>query len=290
MKTQYKNNQRIYKEYFTASDSNYRIVSGFDKTLTNLDFKVTVGTYADETGAYRTSKNETKTLSLTAASTQDKKKIYVIYVDKANDGTQNNREVKASIGQENILPQSAELDYSDKVILYLVTLAYGVSSITEADVVDLRFSSLRPFKPSSTFKIDASGNLDIDAGKITNTMILDGTITGAKLTGALANRMTPRTSSAASGNITPNLNTANVWIRTELSGDITINNPSNGVVGDVLVFLIKDDGTTRTLTWDTYFKPFDNALPASSISTKWLVVTAILVSSNYWATAYSEEL
>src|SRR5690606_20972100 len=59
-------------------------------------------------------------------------------------------------------------------------------------------------------------------------------------------RIQPRTSTAASGDITPDLATANIWQRTALSAGIAINAPTGTpVLGEVLVFMLLDDGTSR---------------------------------------------
>lgn len=99
-------------------------------------------------------------------------------------------------------------------------------------------------------------------------------------------RVQPRSSTAASGDITPDLATANVWQRTAISAGIAINAPTGTpVLGEVLVFMLLDDGTARALTWNSAFttRPMGAALPTTTTISKQLLVTAQYNGSTWLA-------
>jgi hypothetical protein len=92
----------------------------------------------------------------------------------------------------------------------------------------------------------------------------------------LTNKRTqPRTSTAASGDITPALATENIYQRTALSAGITINAPTGTpVLGEVVVLMLKDNGTTRALTWNATYKAVGAALPTTTTVNKRHLITA----------------
>jgi uncharacterized cupin superfamily protein len=90
-------------------------------------------------------------------------------------------------------------------------------------------------------------------------------------------RIQPRSSTAASGDITPALATANIWQRTAQAATLNINAPTGTpVLGEVLVFMIEDDGTGRTINWNSAFTTsvMTEALPTTTTANKQLWVTA----------------
>lgn len=116
------------------------------------------------------------------------------------------------------------------------------------------------------------------------------TLVGRGTTDTLTNkRVQPRTSTAASGDITPDLATANYWQRTAISGTIAINAPTGTpTLGEVLVFDLLDNGTSRTLNFNAAFVPFGQALPtATTISTRMLVTAQY--NGTDWMTLWAEE-
>jgi len=147
-----------------------------------------------------------------------------------------------------------------------------------------------------TGHITSTGNATV-LGSFTiaqlNTAVSDATLT--TLTGSetlTTKRIQPRSSTAASGDITPALATANIWQRTALSAGITINAPTGTpVLGEVLVFMLLDNGTSRALTWNSAFttREMSEALPTSTTISKQLLVTCQYNGST-WLCLSSEEI
>lgn len=105
-------------------------------------------------------------------------------------------------------------------------------------------------------------------------------------------RIQPRTSTSASGDITPDLATANVWQRTAQAAAITINAPTGTpVLGEVLVFMILDNGTGRAITWNSAFttRVMSAALPTTTTASKQLLVTCQF-NGTTWLCLSSEQI
>lgn len=123
-----------------------------------------------------------------------------------------------------------------------------------------------------------------------------GTASGSVLTNdgtqtVTNKRIQPRSSTAATGDITPALATANVWQRTALSAGITINAPTGTpVLGETLVFMLLDNGTSRSLTWNSAFttRPMSAALPTATTISKQLLVTC-QYNGTTWLCLSSQE-
>lgn len=101
------------------------------------------------------------------------------------------------------------------------------------------------------------------------------TLTGSQtLTGK---RIDPRVSSTASGSsVTPTIASYDQYVYTALAADLTINAPTGTpVVGNKLMFAIKDNGTSRTLTWNAAFAPVGVTPPAATTVGKWTYVGCI---------------
>jgi hypothetical protein len=100
----------------------------------------------------------------------------------------------------------------------------------------------------------------------------------AALAGALSTKQTifaPVT--AASGDITPALDTSNVTVRTALAAAVTINNPTGTKIeGKEHVLRLRDNGTLRAITWDSEYRSMSVALPATTTANKtvWLFFRA----------------
>jgi len=102
--------------------------------------------------------------------------------------------------------------------------------------------------------------------------------TKASLTGAetLTNkRINPRiysTSSASS--LTPEIDTYDIFEFTALAENLTINNYSSStpVNGEMMMFIIKDNGTSRTISWGNKYASGDVTLPTATTAGKWLYI------------------
>lgn len=112
----------------------------------------------------------------------------------------------------------------------------------------------------------------------TNTIAERSTDNGVVVDGVKLKdgRLQPRISEGASGDITPNIASYDVYIRTGLTAAIAINAPTGSPVqGDKLIFRIKDNGTARALTWDSAYKGASTLIPATTTPTKTLYVGVI---------------
>jgi hypothetical protein len=154
--------------------------------------------------------------------------------------------------------------------------ASGAASTVQGNLNTHESDTSNPHSVTST---------QVGLGNVDNTS--DATKYAA--TATLTNkRIRPRSSTAASGDVTPALATANVWQRTALAGTTVINAPTGTpVLGEVVVIILKDNGTSRTLNWNATYKAFGEALPtATTISTR-LLVTAQYDGTD-WLTLWAE--
>ncbi|MCA6385990.1 MAG: hypothetical protein IM620_21165, partial [Cytophagales bacterium] len=92
-------------------------------------------------------------------------------------------------------------------------------------------------------------------------------------------RINPRVSSAASGDISPDISAADMYIRTALAAAATINSPTGTPVsGNRLMFRLKDNGTARGLTWTSGangFRAVGITLPTTTVVNKTTYVGCI---------------
>jgi hypothetical protein len=80
---------------------------------------------------------------------------------------------------------------------------------------------------------------------------------------------------STTGTATPNFDTHDLFIMTGLTGPVTIAAPTATLAlsGDKRMLWIKDNGTTRALTWNAIFRPFGTvALPANTTPNKWIKI------------------
>lgn len=106
---------------------------------------------------------------------------------------------------------------------------------------------------SGGLDVDGSNNLVVDPGDFAgNGLDVDGS---GDLEVDITEVITSRTASAASGDITPTKD-LDLIIRTGLTGDVAINNYSGTapVQGQKLIIRLKDDGTTRAITYGAKYR------------------------------------
>lgn len=154
-----------------------------------------------------------------------------------------------------------------------------------------------PFSVGTTNAITA-GTIELGAATDTTlsrsaagVLAVEGVvIPSISSTNTLTNkRVQPRTSTAASGDISPDLASANIYQRTALSANPTINAPTGTpVLGEVLVFLLKATSSARTPTWNATYKAMGSALPTSISTTKRSEVTCIYDGTD-WLCVSAEE-
>jgi len=103
-------------------------------------------------------------------------------------------------------------------------------------------------------------------------------------------RNQPRTSTSASGDITPDLATANVYQRTAQAAAITINAPTGTpVLGETLAFMLAGNGSDQTLTMNAAFIPYGAAFATKISAGKKLYITAHYNGTN-WITLMANEV
>ena len=98
-------------------------------------------------------------------------------------------------------------------------------------------------------------------------------------------RVDPRVSSTASASsLAPTIASFDQYVYTDLAANLTINAPTGTpVVGNKLLFAIKDNGTSRTLTWNAAFVPVGVTLPTATTAGKWTYVGCIYnASATRW--------
>jgi len=125
---------------------------------------------------------------------------------------------------------------------------------------------------------------------------ITGTINGSTIStgGALAvtgnitptGRITPRVSvtSAPSSPFSWNSNNYDEFVLTSISNSLTINADSGSPVqGQTVIFRLKDNGTSQTLTWNGQFRQIGAFLPTATTANKISYVGAIYNSTDsYW--------
>ena len=130
---------------------------------------------------------------------------------------------------------------------------------------------------SKKFKV----NVELPAIKITGGTPGSGKVltSDASGNGSWASPATPapRVSSTASGSsLTPDASSYDMYAYTALAANLTINAPTGSPVdGQRMLFRIKDNGTSRTLTWNAIFRNIGVTVPTATVVSKTLYVGVI---------------
>lgn len=86
-------------------------------------------------------------------------------------------------------------------------------------------------------------------------------------------RIDPRVTSAASAStLSPNISTADLYAYTALATNLSINSPTGTVDGARIRYRFKDNGTSRTLTWNAIFRAIGVTIPTATTVGKTLYV------------------
>lgn len=75
--------------------------------------------------------------------------------------------------------------------------------------------------------------------------------------------------------LTPNATTSDTFIITALGSSLTINAPTGTPNAKRILFILKDSGTARALTWNSAYVPIGVSLPTTTVANKWIYVGAI---------------
>ncbi len=175
-------------------------------------------------------------------------------------------------------PQFTAIELGNASDTTIARVSAGVASIEGATiVVNASSPTLGTLTTTGTIELGNASDTTVarsSAGVISVEGVVIPSISSSD---TLTNkRIKPRTSTTTSGDITPALATANVWQRTAQSTTLIVNDASGTpVLGEVLVFMIQDNGTTRSITWNSAFttRVMGNALPTSTTVGKQLLVT-----------------
>ena len=101
-----------------------------------------------------------------------------------------------------------------------------------------------------------------------------------------------RTETASTSSLDTNSGTTDMRIVTALAANMTINQPSGTPYqGQRLLFRFKDNGTSRTLTWNAIFRAIGVDLPESTTASKIMYIGFIYNSTDTkWdCVAFTEE-
>lgn len=94
-------------------------------------------------------------------------------------------------------------------------------------------------------------------------------------------RLDPRvTSTTSASSLTPSYSTADIYVYTALAANLTINAPSGTTNGGRIRYRFKDDGVSRTLTWNAIFRAIGVTLPAATTAGKWMYVDTVYNSAD----------
>lgn len=153
---------------------------------------------------------------------------------------------------------------------------------TKSNITDLETITTTP-TASAIPKADTSGKIDngwlktgsgngLDADTVDNKHAPSGNIVGTSDSQTLTNkRINPRVySTTSTSSLTPDISSYDAYHLTALAENITINSPNGTPTdGNKLLFRIKDNGTSRTLTWNSIFRASsDLALPTATTAGK----------------------
>lgn len=96
-----------------------------------------------------------------------------------------------------------------------------------------------------------------------------------------AKRIDPRVTSATSASsLTPSYSTADIYVYTALAANLTINAPSGTTNGGRIRYRFKDDGVSRTLSWNAIFRAIGVTLPAATTAGKWMYIDTTYNSAD----------
>lgn len=151
--------------------------------------------------------------------------------------------------------------------------ASGTTMAGTALFIDTNGNNLRIFENGGSFR-----GIGIDITTCESQSTFATTTTSQTFT---TKRINPRISSAASGDISPDISAADMYVRTALAAATTINAPTGTPLnGNRLMFRLKDNGTARALNWNGTYRAVGVTLPTTTVLSKVTYVGAIYNSDE----------
>jgi len=130
------------------------------------------------------------------------------------------------------------------------------------------------FTNSQLIRAKSDGTVLESSGKTAPTGDIVGTSDTQELTNKRNKKRVYSTTSASS--LTPEISTYDIFEFTALAENLTINNHSSStpVNGEMMMFIIKDNGTARTISWGNKFANGCATLPTTTTKNKrsWILV------------------
>lgn len=280
------------------SDNDFATLAGTE-TLTGKTISLASNTVTSTLAQLNTAVSDADVASLAGTETLTGKTINL-----------SNNTVSATLAQLNTAVSDADvasLAGSETLTNKTISLASNTVSTTLAQlntaVSDADVASLAGTESLTNKTLDATNTFTLQDDKLTFQNAADPTkkvtfdlssittgttrlytmpnnttgLVGQSSTMTLTNkRMNPRVVSATSASsLTPTIATGDLYAYTALAADLTINAPGGTPVdGNEMVFRIKDNGTSRALTWDSTYRAVGVTLPAATVISKIVYVRA----------------
>jgi hypothetical protein len=130
---------------------------------------------------------------------------------------------------------------------------------------------------------NVTGTVAIANGGTGATTLAGASIVTYSGTETLTNkRIDPRdVSTASASSLTPDISVGDIYAYTALAANLTINAPTGTPTnGDKLIFRLLDNGTSRTLTWDSTYTVIGVTLPTATTINKTTYVGCIYNANN----------
>jgi len=124
------------------------------------------------------------------------------------------------------------------------------------------------------------GSVNIANNAVTGSKIADATVTPAKLDTSQKFTLVATDTIVSSSTITPTTS-VDMFTVTALAAAADVEAPTGvPIEGQTLLLRIKDNGTTRALTWNAIYRPVAVELPADTVASKIMYVGAVYNSTE----------